>query len=267
MPSTTSDAEESKGLYTEEELDSLGIEHSDPPNPLCEFCGKPLKVGAMIAIKSVIWLADGECDCEQSRLAKEAEERAQAAREARLRKEKYLSAGIGRRFLAATVSNHTGAEFLADFEKGQGTGLYIIGNAGSGKTYLASAIARQLIDAGKTVRMVTSTDMLAAIQQTFDNNESAFDAIYAYGRCGLLVIDDLGKESASDWSLATLFQIINMRYEAMLPTVVTSQYAFSKLIERFSRRGDEDTAVAIVSRLKETCTFINLGERNRRLEK
>lgn len=59
MPSTTSDAEESKGLYTAEELDSLGIEHSDPPSPLCEYCGKSLKVGSRPQLPRIdLWLAE-----------------------------------------------------------------------------------------------------------------------------------------------------------------------------------------------------------------
>lgn len=267
MPNTTNDEGPSRDYYTREELDELGIEYPEPPERACRHCGRALESKAFIALKSVIWIADEECGCEESERAKAEERRIQAAREAHEKRKRYLSCGIERRFLTATVSNAECAEYIAGFEQSGGRGLFITGCVGAGKTYLASAIARHLIDAGKSVRMATSADMLAAIQSTFDNESSSLDAIHAFGGASLLVIDDLGKESASDWSLSTLFQIVNMRYGAMLPTIVTSQYPFSKLIERFARRGDEDTAVAIVSRLKETCTLIKLEDRNRRLEK
>ena len=43
-------------------------------------------------------------------------------------------------------------------------------------------------------------------------------------RVGCLVLDDLGKESPTDWTLGQVFRVVNDRYENMRPVVVTTQY-------------------------------------------
>ena len=53
----------------------------------------------------------------------------------------------------------------------------------------------------------------------------------------MLVLDDLGKESSSRWSLKTLFTIVNSRYEGMRPTVITSQYTLGQLRARLASTG------------------------------
>ncbi len=266
MQSTTSSNDEERG-FTREELDELGIEYPDPPTVSCEHCGQTIPVKALKVLDTYIWVANGECDCPESRAAAAEKKREEKERAKKEKARKYQAAGIEKRYLGAVAHEPKSIAFLSSDTHESGRGIYITGGVGSGKTYLASAIARGCIDMGWRVIMTTSTDMLASIQDTFESNSSSIDAIRSFGNCKLLVIDDLGKESASDWSVATVFQIINMRYGALLPTIVTSQYPFSGLIERFSRRGDEGTALAIVSRLKETCEFVDLGNRNRRLKR
>ncbi|MBQ2681906.1 MAG: ATP-binding protein [Eggerthellaceae bacterium] len=266
MPNMTSSNGEG-GCFTREELDELGIEYPAPPTVACEYCGQILPVKAFEVLGNYIWVASEECGCPESKAAKAEEMREKKAHAEKERLRKYLAAGIEKRYLGAVVYETRSAAFISAESHESGRGMYITGGVGSGKTYLASAIARACVDMGWRVIMTKSTDMLASIQDTFENNSSSIETIRAYGTCKLLVIDDLGKESASDWSVATIFQIVNMRYGAMLPTIVTSQYPFSGLIERFSRRGDDETALAIVSRLKETCEFVDLGSRNRRLRK
>ena len=81
----------------------------------------------------------------------------------------------------------------------------------------------------------------------------------------LLVIDDFGKEPPTDWALSQLFRVVNARYEALKPVVVTTQFSRPALIERLSKNGDEQTAVAIVSRLFEMCRKVELAGSDRRL--
>ena len=84
-------------------------------------------------------------------------------------------------------------------------------------------------------------------------------------RVGCLVLDDLGKESPTDWTLGQVFRVVNDRYENMRPVVVTTQYGKGDLIRRLAKNGDEETAVAIVSRLAEMCDKYELQGRDRRL--
>lgn len=50
--------------------------------------------------------------------------------------------------------------------------------------------------------------------------------------------------------LDSLFQLVDRRYSAMRPTLVTTQYRPSDLVRRLAEQGDADTAKAIVSRLR-----------------
>lgn len=75
----------------------------------------------------------------------------------------------------------------------------------------------------------------------------------------MLVLDDLGKESSSRWSLMTLFTIVNARYEGMRPTVITSQYTLGQLRARLASTGEAETAAAIVSRIAAMCADVTLS--------
>ena len=83
--------------------------------------------------------------------------------------------------------------------------------------------------------------------------------------CQLLVIDDLGKEAPTEWTLGQVFRVINTRYENLKPVVVTTQFGKSDLIRRLARHGDAETAVAIVSRLAEMCQKVEIDGNDRRL--
>ena len=63
-------------------------------------------------------------------------------------------------------------------------------------------------------------------------------------------MDDLGKRRPTGFVLDSLFSLIDQRYSAMLPTLVTTQYKPSDLVRRLAEQGDPDTAKAIVSRLR-----------------
>ena len=81
-----------------------------------------------------------------------------------------------------------------------------------------------------------------------------------YKATDLLIIDDLGKEQCSDWSMTTLYAILNDRYEDMKPTIVTTNYSADDLVKALTPRGyDDSKIVAIISRLKETSTVLTLA--------
>ena len=89
-------------------------------------------------------------------------------------------------------------------------------------------------------------------------------AVARYAKCDVLVLDDLGKEDATEWSVGTVFSVLDARYEDMRPTIVTSNYAPGALADRLARRGERVTAEAIASRISQTCRTVYLGGRDRR---
>ena len=81
----------------------------------------------------------------------------------------------------------------------------------------------------------------------------------------VLIIDDLGKDSSTQWVLAKLFQIVNGRYEAERATIVTSQYTQAGLAAVLSEYGRKEDALAIVSRLAEMTERVKMDGPDRRM--
>lgn len=243
------------GLLSEEELSDMGVEYPPPPDLRCKYCGRRKDPSAVLFAGKVVWIT-GKCGCAQEKAAAQEEEAKRAEEEARRYAEKLKAMGISLRFQNAVVDDDEALLYLSNFDSNPGRGLYIQGVCGSGKTSLACALARRLFDVGKRVLVTTALDMLSEVQDTFDNPKSTLEAMRKYTECDLLVIDDMGKESAGDWAVRTLFQILNARYGEMRSTIVTSEYDPPNLGRRMSRQGFGDPAKAILSRLKETCTRI-----------
>lgn len=61
-----------------------------------------------------------------------------------------------------------------------------------------------------------------------------------------------------------MFEVVNGRYERMLPTIYTSQYSFPELEKRMSRSGERESAQAVLSRIVQTSTLVDLGRIDRR---
>ena len=91
--------------------------------------------------------------------------------------EKLRAVGIPPRYQNAVIDSNEAAMFLADFDSRPGSGLYIQGTCGSGKTSLACALARRLFDAKKRVLVTTAIDMLGEIQRTFDDSSPTLDVV------------------------------------------------------------------------------------------
>ena len=241
---------------TLERLDELEVSYDPPPEQLCQYCGKPLEQQAVLFGKRAIWLPR-ECGCSEEKAARATAEAREQAERRRVRKKALHDVGILPRYQDAVLDDPAAVTYLSRFNEEPGDGLYIIGVCGSGKTSLACAVAQALFEARRRVLVTTAIDMLQEIQDTFDNDISTKDVVSKYISCALLVIDDMGKESASDWATRTLFQILNGRYGEMRSTIITSEYEPPDLARRLSRKGFGDPAAAILSRLSETCRIIN----------
>ena len=116
------------------------------------------------------------------------------------------------------------------------------------------------------VRFVVSADLMTELRSTFDKGgDSEADVIRRYVNVPVLIIDDLGKDSSTQWVLAKLFQIVNGRYEAERATIVTSQYTQAGLAAVLSEYGRKEDALAIVSRLAEMTERVKMDGPDRRM--
>lgn len=239
-----------------------------PTTRRCPHCGaelKPLTIPALSGTREPYVVGWEPCQCDGARRERAereaAEEERRGREEAERRRKAYERAGIKPRFIAA--ESPMADQILEDVRNG--VGAYICGPVGTGKTHLASAVARMAVDAGMSVRVTDMLGILAAFKATYGGEGSEDAVLGRLSRCRLLVIDDLGKEAPTEWTLGQVFRVVNDRYENMRPVVVTTQFGKSDLIRRLASHGDAETAVAIVSRLSEMCRKVELTGRDRRL--
>ena len=247
-------------LVTPDEAEAQSLDYDEPTEIECPYCESLLDpLGVIDPNGKVRWISHVACKCEGALNAK-AEEEKRLAEEARKKEVAALyRIGIKRRFIDAVIDNEAVISYLNQFGEKTGVGLYISGPSRSGKTYMANAITKAFYSAGYLPHLTTSLTMLDDIKASFnDPNENGVDH---FSHCDVLIIDDLGKENANSWVLTTLFQVINDRYEAMRPTIVTTQYEPQSLLKRMSRAGEHESAVAIIERLRETCNQVRLSAR------
>jgi DNA replication protein DnaC len=139
---------------------------------------------------------------------------------------------VARRYVDDFVSSSTGS--FAE------RGLLLIGNPGSGKTHLAVAILRELIERYSVWgRFADFTALVHQIQSTFDptSDESKHQVLDPVMSCEVLVLDELGALKPTAWVSDVLYLIINGRYSRRLPTIFTTNYRLEPL--RDKQRRDE----------------------------
>ena len=227
----------------------------------CEFCGAELEsIPVMLCGKEFDPICK-PCNCEQARNARMAAMLAEDERERAKRKKRLDSmlrkAGIPERYLEA---EHEMAQSMAD-SVALGKGYYIDGPQGTGKTHLAYSVARICIGRGIRTACISSTALMEAYRNRSKDDADLTRRLMA---CKLLVIDDLGKESPTQYACERLFEIIDTRYNYMRPVIVTSNYSRGEIARKLT---EGDVGKSIASRLSEMTQRIHIDGEDRRLNR
>ena len=115
--------------------------------------------------------------------------------------------------------------------------LIFFGGAGLGKTHLSLAITNVVINKGFNVCYGTSQNICDDLHsEQFGRTENISYTKNQVLGCDLLVLDDLGTEIDNQYSIATIYNIVNSRLLAGRPTIISTNYTFSKLEEKYDKR-------------------------------
>lgn len=137
--------------------------------------------------------------------------------------------------------------------------LYLYGMSGLGKTYLSHCIAKDLLDNGKSVIYQTATDLIDSIRKNKFNQNSDTNIIDYLYQCELLIIDDLGTESLTDFANNELFNLLNKRLMDKKRNVISTNLSLKELQTRYNSR--------LTSRIMGNFTFLKFIGDDIRLKK
>jgi len=125
-----------------------------------------------------------------------------------------------------------------DFAKSPDGWLVFQGDNGCGKTHLAAAIVNYRYQIEKPALFIVVPDFLDHLRSTFSlESKISYDQLFeSVKSIPLLVLDDFGKQSTTPWAQEKLYQVINYRYNARLPTVVTTNCSTDEMDSPISSR-------------------------------
>jgi DNA replication protein DnaC len=143
--------------------------------------------------------------------------------------------------------------------------LTLIGTFGCGKTHLAAAIANEALRSGHPVLFKIVPDLLDHLRATFSPTSNVeYDELFERVRtAGLLILDDLGTESATPWAREKLYQIINYRYNYRQPTVITTNRRLAEIDDRIRSRMADAEFCTVIEMTAEDFRPRRGGERRR----
>ena len=165
-------------------------------------------------------------------------------------------------------------KFLDDYKPNIGMkGIYLTGNFGCGKTYLISAALNELAKKDHKIAIIYYPEFLRSLKESFNDPDSYNEKFKMIKRVEILLIDDIGAETMTEWSRdEVLGTILQYRMQEGLVTFFTSNFSIKDLEEHFSvsSKGIEKVkAQRIIERIKyltEEMTLISENKRYKQCE-
>lgn len=125
-------------------------------------------------------------------------------------------------------------DYARDFNENS-PGLFLYGATGLGKTLLSSCIARELLGKGYSVAFDSIQNYLRDIENE-QFNRSDGNTLQTLINADIVILDDLGSEFITPFSLSALYNIINTRLNMGKPTIVSSNLSLDDLGKKYDDR-------------------------------
>lgn len=153
------------------------------------------------------------------------------------------------------VVKDTAIEYVEEYLKGNKYSFAVLGQSGIGKTHIATAVAKRLLDNNIEVKYYIADEIIQTLQACKYDEENYNREFSRIANASVLFIDDLFKSSVTNYyqkedvkqeDLKEIFKVINYRYNKQLPIILNSEIHF----ERFTNIDQ-----AIIGRINEMCNY------------
>lgn len=215
----------------------------------CKKCGKKIEIKT-IKILGITRNFEIICDCLKDNYIKyEKDEKERKKREKLSRF--FKQSRLGKRFensyfekIKVTNFNkeciNSLIHFSQNFKERQTESFILSSHPGTGKTLFVCAVVNALIKRNISAIFLNVPDLLMQIRSTYNStyfsNTCEFDLLKGLSECDLLILDDLGVEKNSNWTVGILYQIINSRYNNHKSIIITTNYNTLQLKENIGIR-------------------------------
>ncbi len=133
-----------------------------------------------------------------------------------------------------TVFNYC-RDYANDFNE-ESESLYFFGSTGLGKTHLSLAIANTVTEKGYNVIYDSAQNILSSLEREKFGGLSAGIREKEILDCDLLIIDDLGSEFSTQFTVAAIYNIINTRINTSKPVIISTNLSINELEAKYTER-------------------------------
>lgn len=119
--------------------------------------------------------------------------------------------------------------YAADFNKSEYRNMILMGSYGTGKTHLVCAITRMLHLQGYRTFYITAQQFFRKCRDAEVSGGDVDNIVRRYASYDLFVVDEIGVQSGSQYELRIFFDLVNRRYNALKPTIISTNMALPDL--------------------------------------
>lgn len=123
-------------------------------------------------------------------------------------------------------------KLLENAKNNEPLNIFFSGKTGTGKTFLSRYIEKNMINNNKSVIYISVNDLLNVVFKDFSSDNNETNPLLDYiNDCDMLILDDLGKENISTFTIKYIYNLIDNRLTHNKSTIVCSQHNYTEISE------------------------------------